>query len=1132
MWQTRIAGAIRNAAARTLQSHSHRATTAAHSATAVRRALCVPTPLVTASPSRCACRSFSTSPLPPPPPPTAELDASDLDAAVVAEAVTTLAPRVDEFMDDGSTAAAMQAPAARHASQADQAAAALAVQRRAVRSLSDSLVDDAHAYDLSSAVSPAPCHPSSLLSLALFNQIKADIHGSFAFVKMCMRASVAPPSSAAHRTWEVVPAWDFNDTLVPVLHKQSANWQTQLAAMATNARVQKESAARAAEAARALGQDPPSDLELEAEHTSKLEPFTKAQILANLPDFFLSPALHQSGPVMDAVKEAQWKFLKRQHEIEQERMQMLPTMQANTSNLGPSPASHRQTKQWKASLAAAWVPRAPALMVALVDAFIAFMNEPVEASAGTTKSPVSEAEILADFSHQTAAAPTVRDELLKMRSGRLRFDPTLAQLTNFSAPHEWFPLARGLARKFIVHVGPTNSGKTYHAMQRLKQAKSGVYAGPLRLLAWEVKDKLTREGIPCTLMTGQEKEEVEGACHISGTVEMVNTDTIVDVAVIDEAQMLASPDRGWAWTRALLGVPAYEVHVCGDPSMVEIVEELCAITGEPVEIREYQRLTPLVVSPPLMNGVRDLRKGDCVVAFGRAKLYDLKRLIEKYLALKVCIIYGSLPPEVRRQQAELFNDPNSGYDILVASDAIGMGLNLNIARVVFAKLEKYDGVVNRALTPSETMQIAGRAGRYNTGDKSKTLGVSTLEAAAASNRGECTTLVPEEHAYLAWAMKQRLTPIDRVGLAPTYEQLAELHALRPKETLSNLLTYFGRYAQLDSLYFTVNMEGMKAIAAEIEDVPFQSMRDRYYFCLAPARMDVDSVARAMKVYAGLFARGQKVPANALKLQNLKHANQQINLSMMETFYQVLDLYVWLGLRFTETAQFCDLHKTTEIRDTVGRIVQRNLGDITPSDAYLEKRRKQLAKQSEEDVQLDMQRQEALSKGKKTHHHHSRPPLHRPSWNKEAAAQSAAESQQMQQQAQQAAEPLKQQQQPQQHPGSSEGSHGYTVRNPKPGNPQRKYDGKSRHSNDEQRSRRERAYQQDRPDPELVPTASRLVRSELRRVTANEQRASVHADRKSFSGLRKDRPFEPRNAGQNQRNNKGSQRHDAPWKAQD
>jgi len=135
---------------------------------------------------------------------------------------------------------------------------------------------------------------------------------------------------------------------------------------------------------------------------------------------------------------------------------------------------------------------------------------------------------------------------------------------DMSNPHFWYPKAREIKpRNIICHVGPTNSGKTYNALKELQNAKSGIYGGPLRLLAWEVCDKLRGQGVRCNLRTGQERDVVEAATHDSCTVEMVDLSRHYQCAVLDEVQLIGDSDRGWAWTQALLGLCASEIHLCG-----------------------------------------------------------------------------------------------------------------------------------------------------------------------------------------------------------------------------------------------------------------------------------------------------------------------------------------------------------------------------------------------------------------------------------------------------------------------------------------------------------------------------------------------------------------------------------------
>ena len=253
------------------------------------------------------------------------------------------------------------------------------------------------------------------------------------------------------------------------------------------------------------------------------------------------------------------------------------------------------------------------------------------------------------------------------------------QVADLCYPAEWYPATREVPRVVHMHVGPTNSGKTYHALQRLEAAKSGIYLGPLRLLAHEVFTRLNAKGRSCALVTGEEQRVPEGDLPpmYSCTVEMAPLNTKFDVAVIDEIQMISHPERGWAWTQAFLGLQAREIHLCGEARTVNIMRELCALVGDEVHVHEYQRLTPLQVQPRSLYGkLNKLEKGDCLVAFSVVGIHALRREIEKQTGKKCAIVYGSLPPETRAQQARLFNDPDNEYDYLVASDAIGMGLNL------------------------------------------------------------------------------------------------------------------------------------------------------------------------------------------------------------------------------------------------------------------------------------------------------------------------------------------------------------------------------------------------------------------------------------------------------------------------
>jgi len=528
---------------------------------------------------------------------------------------------------------------------------------------------------------------------------------------------------------------------------------------------------------------------------------------------------------------------------------------------------------------------------------------------------------------QQQQSPLGSSSFLRGRSGRLRYDPSVAFLADLSQPHQTYPLARSLNRKIILHTGPTNSGKTHAAMQALQSADRGVYAAPLRLLAWEQYDRMTKRGVKAELVTGQELLTSDDATHTSSTVEMVSVEQVFDVAVIDEVQMIGSEDRGGAWTRALLGVAARTVHVCGDVSVVGLMEDLCSVTGEELQVVSYQRLSPLQLCPPLLS-LANLRRGDCIIAFARSELYALKRSIEANTRLRCAIIYGSLPPTLRRQQAELFNAVDGPYDVLVATDAVGLGLNLSIGRIIFSTLTKFDGREERLLTVRETLQIAGRAGRF----------------AGAFEEGEVTTLTADRYGQLKRLMSSELEPLSHAGLSVSLAQLEALALHRPQESLHVLLRYMEQFAALDDLYFLADLSQWIAVAKLLHSFPSLSLHERYIFCLAPVSADKPYERAVLLSFLHQYTAPSRSHSSSptvswrpladwARLSSLGFTASDV--LQLEEAWKGLDIYVWLSRRLGED-RFTERAEAEEMRERVSEKIAVALAGMSASE--LRKRR--------------------------------------------------------------------------------------------------------------------------------------------------------------------------------------------------
>lgn len=265
------------------------------------------------------------------------------------------------------------------------------------------------------------------------------------------------------------------------------------------------------------------------------------------------------------------------------------------------------------------------------------------------------------------------------------------------------PTSRNI--KYVLHTGETNTGKTYQAINRMMEADSGLYLAPLRLLALEIYEKLNQQGVPCSLKTGEEEKLVLEAQHQSSTVEMFHEKEYYDVVVIDESQMIADKERGFSWYRAITKANAKEIHIIASLHAKNMLLQLLGDAN--VEVHEYRRDTPLQIEGDLFQ-LSKTRKGDALVCFSRRGVLETASELQRN-GWQVSVIYGSMPPEARKKQMQRFIEGET--KVIVSTDAIGMGLNLPIRRIVFLENDKFDGIRRRMLSSQEVKQIAGRAGR-------------------------------------------------------------------------------------------------------------------------------------------------------------------------------------------------------------------------------------------------------------------------------------------------------------------------------------------------------------------------------------------------------------------------------------
>jgi ATP-dependent RNA helicase SUPV3L1/SUV3 len=455
----------------------------------------------------------------------------------------------------------------------------------------------------------------------------------------------------------------------------------------------------------------------------------------------------------------------------------------------------------------------------------------------------------------------------------------------FQEYHKLYP-ARKLTRQWIANLGPTNSGKTHDAIQALAGCRRGIYLSPLRLMALENQERLEQMGVPCSLITGEEEIIREGATHFSATVEEFARfrDESWDVIIIDEVQMLADPKRGWAWIDALVSANTPKLMLTG-PALIEpSLQTLAAICGDTIEIVRKQRLSPVEVAkhPITLQG---LDKGSLVVAFSRRTVLELKGVLEAS-GRTVSVVYGALSPDVRREQARRFRDGEA--DIMVATDAVGMGLNLPARTLCFYADEKYDGLENRLLNVQEVKQIGGRAGRF---------GMAESGIITAFDQKTLKTIKRLFHE------DDQVIDLSQFQVRPSFDHLQIISEELGEKRLLNAWKIFIRNINFGDEFVAVLPDEL-AEWIELIDVPEYPLALRWIFACTPVRGGLEGLAsqHALRWLDDICAK---------KTIALPHIQTSSDLNSMETGLHVIETYIHLARGLVEF--FPDHEKAKEVR---------------------------------------------------------------------------------------------------------------------------------------------------------------------------------------------------------------------------
>ena len=435
-------------------------------------------------------------------------------------------------------------------------------------------------------------------------------------------------------------------------------------------------------------------------------------------------------------------------------------------------------------------------------------------------SKVNEISKIPEVNSKTSKIAERRKKKEEIRNEKLRTlekeKENLKNMMNLYSLEYIISKSRQYKKKYYIHCGPTNSGKTYHSLKNIKKESKGQYLAPLRLLAIETFEKLNNNGINCTLKTGEEEIIIDNSNFTSSTIELCDFNNELDILIIDEAQLISDYYRGYCYTKAILLAKAKEIHICISQNALELITELINKTGMESQTFFYNRLVPLEYGGEI-SSFDKLEQGDAIVVFSRKKVIEISNHLESK-NIKTSILYGNLPPQNRRMEIERFSKKESM--VLICTDVIGLGVSLPIKRIIFFEDSKYDGHSYRKLNSDEIVQIAGRAGRNKIYPVGKYLYWNNLELKPI----EDIKLNNISHIYIPFPIDVLHYPIDLLTTLEVWKSLSNTIELYHQNISSSI----------DLIKYLNYKEYSKELIFKLITCPFDIMNDellilwRYY----------------------------------------------------------------------------------------------------------------------------------------------------------------------------------------------------------------------------------------------------------------------------------------------------------------